>query len=261
MQRLTRTSGLPPVLFGETATSALLPWSWAAERLTGARNYWVATVRPDGRPHCRPLWASGSGRALVHTGSPPSEIWRANPEVSVNLEGGDRGPHPGGRRREGDRARPISSDSSRRTTPSTAGLPPRRRRDRDTTGHVGPAYRVSRASSSAGRPTCATRPAGPSPPVAAHAMRIERADPAIVKGWYLGPWNSTLPITLGYAPKGIDEPHIHTRMTEIYLVARGTSELRVGDRTVTLTIRRHRRGASPASRIPFSTAHRTTSTS
>jgi mannose-6-phosphate isomerase-like protein (cupin superfamily) len=66
-------------------------------------------------------------------------------------------------------------------------------------------------------------------------VRIERADPAIVKGWYLGPWNSDLPISLGYAPKGIDEPHVHTRITEIYLVARGTSELRVGDQTVTLT--------------------------
>jgi mannose-6-phosphate isomerase-like protein (cupin superfamily) len=66
-------------------------------------------------------------------------------------------------------------------------------------------------------------------------VRIERADPAIVKGWYLGPWNSDLPISLGYAPQGIDEPHIHTTITEIYVVARGTSELRVGDRTVTLT--------------------------
>jgi mannose-6-phosphate isomerase-like protein (cupin superfamily) len=66
-------------------------------------------------------------------------------------------------------------------------------------------------------------------------MRIEHADPSITKGWYLGPWNSDLPLSLGYAPKGIDEPHIHTRMTEIYLVARGTSELRVGEQTVTLT--------------------------
>jgi mannose-6-phosphate isomerase-like protein (cupin superfamily) len=66
-------------------------------------------------------------------------------------------------------------------------------------------------------------------------MRLERADPNMMKGWYLGPWNSDLPISLGYAPQGIDEPHAHTRITEIYLVARGTSELRVGDRTVTLT--------------------------
>lgn len=66
-------------------------------------------------------------------------------------------------------------------------------------------------------------------------MRIERADPAIVKGWYLGPWNSDLPLSLGYAPTHIDEPHVHTRMTEIYLVARGTSEIRVGSQTFTLT--------------------------
>lgn len=66
-------------------------------------------------------------------------------------------------------------------------------------------------------------------------MRIERADPAVVKGWYLGPWNSGLPLSLGYAPQGIDEPHVHTRITEIYLVARGTSKIRVGDRSITLT--------------------------
>ncbi len=65
-------------------------------------------------------------------------------------------------------------------------------------------------------------------------MRLEHADPAIIKGWYLGPWNSDLPLSLGYAPMGIDEPHAHTRMTEIYLVARGTSELRVGEQTFTL---------------------------
>lgn len=65
-------------------------------------------------------------------------------------------------------------------------------------------------------------------------MRIERADPATVKGWYLGPWNSHLPISLGYAPKGIDEPHVHTRITGIYLVALGTSEIRVGEQTIAL---------------------------
>ena len=31
----------------------LLPWSWVQERLTTARNYWIATARPDGRPHDR----------------------------------------------------------------------------------------------------------------------------------------------------------------------------------------------------------------
>ncbi|MGH2601414.1 MAG: pyridoxamine 5'-phosphate oxidase family protein [Dehalococcoidia bacterium] len=34
----------------------LLPWSWAEERLERARNYFVATVRPDGAPHAMPVW-------------------------------------------------------------------------------------------------------------------------------------------------------------------------------------------------------------
>ena len=33
-----------------------LPWSWASERLEKSRNYFLATTRPDGRPHLMPLW-------------------------------------------------------------------------------------------------------------------------------------------------------------------------------------------------------------
>lgn len=36
--------------------SGLLPWSWASERLAEAHNYFVATTRPDGRPHVMPVW-------------------------------------------------------------------------------------------------------------------------------------------------------------------------------------------------------------
>ncbi|MFN8488234.1 MAG: AraC family ligand binding domain-containing protein [Caldilineaceae bacterium] len=66
-------------------------------------------------------------------------------------------------------------------------------------------------------------------------MRIERADSAANKGWYAGPWNSALPISVGYANVGIDEPHVHTQITEIYLVARGTSNIRVEQETMTLS--------------------------
>jgi nitroimidazol reductase NimA-like FMN-containing flavoprotein (pyridoxamine 5'-phosphate oxidase superfamily) len=38
------------------AGSGLLPWSWAGERLSQAHNYWLATTRPDGRPHAVPVW-------------------------------------------------------------------------------------------------------------------------------------------------------------------------------------------------------------
>lgn len=34
----------------------MLPWKWAADRMSKSRQYWVATVRPDGRPHVMPVW-------------------------------------------------------------------------------------------------------------------------------------------------------------------------------------------------------------
>jgi pyridoxine/pyridoxamine 5'-phosphate oxidase len=33
-----------------------MPWSWAEQRLEGSHNYWLATVRPDGRPHLMIVW-------------------------------------------------------------------------------------------------------------------------------------------------------------------------------------------------------------
>lgn len=66
-------------------------------------------------------------------------------------------------------------------------------------------------------------------------MRIERANFAMDKGWYAGSWNSFLPIAVGYATMGIDEPHLHTQTTEIYLVARGTSSIRVEQETIMLS--------------------------
>jgi len=58
-------------------------------------------------------------------------------------------------------------------------------------------------------------------------MRIERADASLAKGWYAGPWNSDLAICVGYANAAINEPHVHARVTEIFLVARGSSAVRV----------------------------------
>ena len=48
----------------------LLPWSWAVERLSAARNYWIGTTCPDGRPHAMPVWGVWlEGRLLFSTGS------------------------------------------------------------------------------------------------------------------------------------------------------------------------------------------------
>jgi mannose-6-phosphate isomerase-like protein (cupin superfamily) len=66
-------------------------------------------------------------------------------------------------------------------------------------------------------------------------MRLLQLDPAVDKGWYAGPWNSSLPISVGYANTGIDLPHIHRQVTEIYLIARGTAELNVDNQTLTVS--------------------------
>ncbi len=34
----------------------MLPWSHVSERMSAARNYWIGTTRPDGRPHATPVW-------------------------------------------------------------------------------------------------------------------------------------------------------------------------------------------------------------
>jgi Pyridoxamine 5'-phosphate oxidase len=39
-----------------TEGESILPWIWAAERLAAARGYWLATTRPDGRPHVAVVW-------------------------------------------------------------------------------------------------------------------------------------------------------------------------------------------------------------
>jgi mannose-6-phosphate isomerase-like protein (cupin superfamily) len=66
-------------------------------------------------------------------------------------------------------------------------------------------------------------------------MRIERTSTAQEKGWYAGPWNSELPLSIGYAFTGVDEPHVHSIITEIYLISRGTSRLRVERETIRLS--------------------------
>ncbi|MCD4684690.1 MAG: cupin domain-containing protein [Anaerolineae bacterium] len=54
------------------------------------------------------------------------------------------------------------------------------------------------------------------------------------KGWFCGPWDSTVPIPVGYANTGVQERHVHRQMYEIYLIAQGSSIAEVGGERVTL---------------------------
>jgi len=75
--------GIPQTLEGA------LPWSWAEERLAGAVTYWVATTRPDGRPHAMPIWAAWCAARLWFEGGRLTRRARnlaENPSVSIGIE-------------------------------------------------------------------------------------------------------------------------------------------------------------------------------
>ncbi|MFF7635475.1 pyridoxamine 5'-phosphate oxidase family protein [Kitasatospora sp. NPDC008050] len=56
--------------------TGLLPWSWAERRLTDSHDYWVCTVRPDGRPHSMPVWGVWLRGALWFSSSRRSRKYR-----------------------------------------------------------------------------------------------------------------------------------------------------------------------------------------
>jgi len=65
----------------------------AARRLDEARNVWLATVRPDGRPHLVPIWFVADGdRWYVCTapGSIKARNLHSNPHLALALEDGDQ---------------------------------------------------------------------------------------------------------------------------------------------------------------------------
>ena len=69
--------------------SGLLPWSWAAQRLARATNYWVTSVWPDGRPHSMPVWGMWDDPVLLFTcavGSRKARNLRADPRCVVTTE-------------------------------------------------------------------------------------------------------------------------------------------------------------------------------
>lgn len=70
----------------------MLPWSFVSDRLRAARNYWVATISPDGRPHVRAIWGGYVAGTLCFEGSPQTRWARnlaTNSAVAVHLESGD----------------------------------------------------------------------------------------------------------------------------------------------------------------------------
>src|SRR4051812_30272983 len=91
LPQLTRPA--MPAAYGIQAGNAgLLPWSWAADRLLTARNYWVCTVTDRGRPHAAPVWGVWYLHTLYFSTDPQSLKGRnlmTRADVVVHLESGD----------------------------------------------------------------------------------------------------------------------------------------------------------------------------
>jgi hypothetical protein len=74
-----------------TTTEGLLAWSDVEARLVPSISYWLATVRPDGRPHVVPRWGVWLDGRFWYDGSPDTVHARnltANPACTLNLENG-----------------------------------------------------------------------------------------------------------------------------------------------------------------------------
>ena len=69
----------------------LLEWATVEPRLVDAAQYWMATTRPDGRPHVVPRWGVWIDQHLYYDGSPATLHARnagANPACTLHIGDG-----------------------------------------------------------------------------------------------------------------------------------------------------------------------------
>ena len=78
--------GIPKSLKGT------LDWSWVEERMNHELIYWVASVRPNGRPHVTPIWGAWVDDSFWMEGGPRTRRFQnlaANPASVVTVEQGN----------------------------------------------------------------------------------------------------------------------------------------------------------------------------
>lgn len=72
--------------------AGLFPWATVRDKMAAARNYWVATVRPDDRPHAAPVWGLWVDDTFYFSSGRESRKAKnltENPAIVVHLESGD----------------------------------------------------------------------------------------------------------------------------------------------------------------------------
>jgi len=69
-----------------------LDWNDVARKVSEARNYWIVTATPSGKPHSVPVWGIWADDGFWFLTDPKSVTARnlqRNPQAVVNLESGD----------------------------------------------------------------------------------------------------------------------------------------------------------------------------
>jgi hypothetical protein len=75
-----------------TDEEGMLPWSWADEQLSAARNYWIVTAGADGEPSAAPVWGVWVDGAVRFSTNPRSRKGlnlARDPRVVIHLDSGD----------------------------------------------------------------------------------------------------------------------------------------------------------------------------
>lgn len=69
----------------------MLDWSWVDGQLKAAKNYWLISTYPDGRPHAVPSWGAWVANRLYFSGGDMTRHHKnllANPTMIAHLESG-----------------------------------------------------------------------------------------------------------------------------------------------------------------------------
>jgi hypothetical protein len=92
MNQPSRDRVVMPEGYGIPETDdGMLEWAVVEARLVESPQYWMATTRPDGRPHVVPRWGVWLDGGLYYDGAPTTvhaRNLRANPACTLHLEHG-----------------------------------------------------------------------------------------------------------------------------------------------------------------------------
>ncbi|HZD22598.1 MAG TPA: pyridoxamine 5'-phosphate oxidase family protein, partial [Acidimicrobiia bacterium] len=79
--------------YGVESASRYVAWDDVVSRLVESLHYWLATTRPDGRPHVIPRWGVWLGDRFWYDGSPDTIHARnlaRDPSCVLHLESGSQ---------------------------------------------------------------------------------------------------------------------------------------------------------------------------